>query len=384
MPASPSSLSDAFLGRSSVRDPERLLSVLASVPDPRAKRGIRHPVGSVLAVLTAAVSTGVTSLTAAGEWAADAPRAVLDALGVTGPAPSESTLRRVAEAVDATRLSSRIGLWLRSRADRRRAARSRVVIAVDGKTTRGARVADTTAPHLLAAFDHTTGVVLGQLQIDGKGSEISSFAPLLEGIDLAGTVVTADALHTQRAHVEYLARRGADWVFTVKGNQPTLLTALKTLPWEQVDVAFEQRQKQHGRLEWRSMKIVHVTAGLPFPGRPQAIQIIRRRKTGRGESWHREVVYAITSLTAERATPAEIAAILRRHWSIENELHWVRDVVFGEDASRVRTGNGPAVLAAIRNLLISLAHLTEHREIAAWLRANARRYSRTIDLLNTE
>lgn len=383
MPASPSSLSDAFAGRSTVREPERLLGVLGSIPDPRARRGIRHPLPSVLAVLVAAFSTGVTSLTAAAEWAADAPRSALDALGVRGPAPSEATLRRVAEAVDADDLAARIGVWLRSRADRRRAGKARVVIAVDGKTTRGARIADTTAPHLLAAFEHTTGVVLGQLDIGDKGSEISSFAPLLDGIDLAGVVVTADALHTQRAHIEYLTRRQADWVFTVKGNQPTLLAALKALPWSEVDVGFEQREKQHGRLEWRSMKVVEVTAGLPFPGRPKAIQIIRRRKARDGKTWHREIVYAITSLTAERAAPAEIAAILRRHWAIENELHWVRDVTFGEDASRVRTGTGPAVLATIRNLLISLAHLADTRQIAAWLRHNAHRYTRPIDLLNT-
>lgn len=383
MPASPSSLSDAFVGRSTVREPERLLALLGSVPDPRHRRGIRHPLPGVLAVLVAAFSTGVRSLTAAAEWAADAPTGALSVLGVAGPAPSEATLRRVAEAVDADHLAAKIGLWLRSRADRRRASRARVVIAVDGKTTRGARVADTTAPHLLTAFEHTTGVVLGQLDVGDKGSEISSFAPLLDGIDLTGTVVTADALHTQRAHIEYLTRRRADWVFTVKGNQPTLLTALKCLPWGEVDVAFEQREKDHGRLEWRSMKVVEVTAGLPFPGHPKAIQIVRRRKARDGKAWHREVIYAITSLTAERAAPAEIAGILRRHWAIENELHWVRDVTFGEDASRIRTGTGPAVLATIRNLLISLAHLAGTTEIAAWLRHNARRYSRPIGLLNT-
>ncbi len=230
MPAVPSSLIDAVVGGSTVRDPGRLFSALAGVPDPRKKRGVRFASVSILAVAVAAVAAGCRSFVAIGEWSADAPQQVLDVLGVAGPAPSEKTIRGLLNQTDATMLSAAIGRWLRPRADRRRAARSRTVIAVDGKTTRGARLAsvpDLAAPHLLAAFEHGTGVVLGQRQIDGKGSEIGEFAPLLDGIDIAGTVVTADALHTQRAHVEYLLSRNADCVLTVKGNQPTLLQALK-------------------------------------------------------------------------------------------------------------------------------------------------------------
>lgn len=137
MPAVPSSVIDAVVAGSSVREPERL-----------------------------------------GEWSADAPRDVLFQLGVTGPAPSEKTIRVQLSRTDDGVLSAAIGRWLRPRADRRRASLTRTVIAVDGKTTRGARVtsaADVAAPHLLAAFDHDTGVVLGQRQIDGKGSEIGEF-----------------------------------------------------------------------------------------------------------------------------------------------------------------------------------------------------------------
>lgn len=171
--------------------------------------------------------------------------------------------------------------------------------------------------------------------------------------------MTADALHTQNGHAEYLAGRGADWVFTVKGNRPKLRAELQALPWHEVDVAAETRGKGHGRLEWRSLKVVTVSRGIGFPHAAQAIQLIRRTRRPDSNSWHREVVYAITSLPAERVQGAELLTILRRHWAIENELHWVRDVTFGEDASRVRTGTGPAVMAAIRNLAISIAHLEE-------------------------
>lgn len=196
-------------------------------------------------------------------------------------------------------------------------------------------------------------------------------------------MVTADALHTQRGHIEYLTGRGADWVLTVKGNQPRLLAAVKQLPWDEVDVGAQSWDKAHGRAEWRTVKVVTVTPGLPFPGRPQAVQIIRRTRRLGAVKWHVEVVYAITSLTAEHATPAEIGRILRRHWSIENELHWVRDVTLGEDASHARTGRAPAVMAAIRNLVISLAHLHGATNIAAWLRSNSHNAHRAVAAINS-
>jgi hypothetical protein len=111
---------------------------------------------------------------------------------------------------------------------------------VDGKPVRGARGPDGRARHLLAVIDHQARVVLGQVEVDtkaeGKTSEITRFAPLLDTVDLTDVVVTADALHTQRGHVEYLASRGAHWVFTVKGNQPNLRTQLTGLPWREVEI----------------------------------------------------------------------------------------------------------------------------------------------------
>ena len=383
MPASPSSLADAVSGRSTVREHERLFALLRGVKDPRKLRGVRFGLAGLLAVAIAAVAAGATSFRAIGEWSRDMPEEVAGGFGIWGAPPSEKTIRVTLEAVDATRLSTLIGAWLRPRADRRRDGRARPVIAVDGKTTRGARNGEESAPHLLSALDHTTGAVLAQRQVDGKSNEISAFAPLLDPIDLTGAVVTADALHTQRAHVDYLAERGADWVFTVKGNQPKLLTAVKALPWREVEVAWDRREKAHGRLEWRTMKVVTVTPSLPFPGAVQAIQIIRRRRRPDSTAWTKETVYAITSLTAERAQPGEIASILRRHWAIENEVHWVRDVVFREDASRIRTNQGPAVMATIRNLILSLARLADIPSTATWTRHNARDPARAAAILNT-
>jgi predicted transposase YbfD/YdcC len=208
------------------------------------------------------------------------------------------------------------------------------------------------------------------------------FATLLDGVDLAGTVVTADALHAQRAHAEYLAgQRGAHYLITVKRNQPGLHAQLAALPWRQVPAAHDAREKGHGRAEWRTVKVTAVAAGLAFPHAAQAIQIIRRRRPLNGTKWSTETVDAITSLTATQARPAEFAAIIRGHWLIEDRLHWVRDMDWDEDRSQVRTGNGPRVMASLRNLAITVLRLTGQTSIAAALRYHARRPGRPLQTI---
>jgi predicted transposase YbfD/YdcC len=126
------------------------------------------------------------------------------------------------------------------------------VIAVDGKTLRGSGTAGARARHLLAALDHGHGVILGQVDVEARTNEIPMFATLLDRIDLAGAVITADALHAQPAHAEYLAgQRGAHYLITVKGNQPALRAQLAGLPWWQIPAAHDTREKGHGRAERR-------------------------------------------------------------------------------------------------------------------------------------
>lgn len=379
MPACPSSLLKVVAGRSAAPDRPGLVEALSGVSDPRDPRGIRYSLPPVLAAAAAAVLGGARSSEAISEWAHDVPYTVRARLELDETVPDESTFRRVLEAVDDAAFTGAVATWLGTRAGRRSGRR---LIAVDGKTTRGARIENVTTPHLLAALEHTTGVVLGQVQVDGKSNEITSFQPLLAPIDLKNAVVTADALHTQNAHAEYLHERGADWIFTVKGNRPKLLTELTGLPWKDVAIAASTKGKAHGRVEERALKVVTVSRGIGFPHAAQAIQLVRRTKRKKSARWHTEIVYAITSFTAERIQGAELLSILRRHWAIENELHWVRDVTFGEDASRIRTGTGPAMMAALRNLAISLARLAGAPNIAAWTRFNARNPARPVELLS--
>ncbi|MFW3470018.1 ISAs1 family transposase [Streptomyces microflavus] len=189
-----------------------LLERLAQVPDPRDPRGVRHAVAVVLTLTACAVLSGATSLLAVGEWIADAPPHVLQRLGVRlDPVlprklvPSEATVRRLLARIDGDALDRAVGGWL---ADRRPESTGLRCLSVDGKSLRGAAKAQGRRIHLLAAVEHTTGLVLAQLDIAEKTGEVTRFQPLLDTVaDLAATVVTSDALHTQREHAAYLLGR---------------------------------------------------------------------------------------------------------------------------------------------------------------------------------
>lgn len=164
-------------------------------------------------------------------------------------------------------------------------------------------------------------------------------------------MITVDALHAQRAHATYLVeQRGAHYLFTIKANQTKLAKQLQDLPWKKIPVIHRDDSAGHGRHEQRRVQVVSVN-NLLFPHARQVLRIQRRRRTPGTKRWRSETVYAITDLPAEQASAAEIAAWARGHWTVENSVHWVRDVTFGEDLSQVRTRNTPAVLAALRDLI---------------------------------
>lgn len=374
-----------------------LRSVLAGVVDPRKRRGIRHGLVVVLTAAVCAVAAGARSFVAVAEWVADVPAEVAAMLGTDGRCPSESTIRRLLGRVDADRFDAVIGGFVQGLCAGVAPVGRRRVLAVDGKTLRGSRRTGhggVTEPgrHLLAVIDQHTRVVLGQVNVEGKTNEITAFSPLLDtltgsaGSDLTGVVITADALHTQRGHVDDLHERGAHWVLTVKDNQPRLRRQLAGLPWAQVEQAHRSTATAHGRREIRTLKVVTIAGGIAFPHAAQAVQITRRSRpvsarTGERGRWRTETVYAITDLGPHQARPDELAAWIRGHWQIENGLHWVRDVTYAEDLSQVRTGVAPQVMASLRNLAISLHRLTGATNIAAALRHHARDPHRPLQLL---
>jgi predicted transposase YbfD/YdcC len=178
-----------------------------------------------------------------------------------------------------------------------------------------------------------------------KTNEVTRFQPLLDTVtDLAGVVVTADALHTQREHAEYLLGRDAHYIVIAKGNQKKLRKQLKALPWKDIPLQGRTRGVGHGRKEIRRTKVATVN-NLLFPGARQAVQI-KRRRTDRKTTI--TTVYAVTSLTAEQGSPAQLTKLIKDHWQVE-ALHHVRDTTFAEDASQLRTGNTPRAMATWRH-----------------------------------
>jgi predicted transposase YbfD/YdcC len=202
--------------------------------------------------------------------------------------------------------------------------------------------------------------------VDSKTNEITQFRPLLDRLDLAATVVAADALHTQREHADWLVtHKHAAYLLMVKANQPTLHQQLKALPWRDIPVSDETRDRGHGRVEFRRLQVTTV-AGLDFPHATHAIRITRRVRPLTGRRWRTVTVYAVTNLTATQASPARLADWIRGHWSIE-ALHHIRDTTFAEDASQTRTGTAARAMASLRNLAIGILHAHGHRNIAAAL-----------------
>jgi predicted transposase YbfD/YdcC len=353
---------------------------LEALPDPRSPRGRIYPLACLVAVAVCAfTAAGNDRFTAIGQWVRRAGQADLARLRapwdpLTGRyrAPDEKTIRVVLDRLDPRALTQallgrpdnrrgRSGLpsaSVRGYRARRAAQQAKMLardrlraVAVDGKTSRGARRADGTRVHLLGVAEHG-GHLLDHIEVGVKHNETSHFTELLDAMDLAGAVVTLDALHTVRANLNWLVTdKKAHYIAIVKRNQPLLHAQIKALPWRQIPAGGPARETGHGRAETRTLKTAHVNH-LAFPGARQAIKITRwRQDTSTGKT-SRQTVYAVTSLTSAHATAQDLARLVREHWSIEAHHH-VRDVTFTEDAATSRTGSGPVNLATIRAAIIA-------------------------------
>jgi hypothetical protein len=290
-----------------------LLEALGRVPDPRDPRGRRYPLAGVLAIAVCPVLAGARSYQAIAEWAGDARPALRARLGLPGAVPDLATIWRVLTTVDPVALDAAIGTWASAQLAVRCPPAGRVVLAVDGNTVRGARAAGGSAPHLLACLDHGTGVVLAQAAVDGKTNEIPMFAVLLgQAGDLGEVLVTADALHAQREHADWLHGRGAHYLVTVKANQPGLLRQLRSLPWKQVPAGHVSDGRGHGRIEKRIVKVVTVTcrraaAMLACPARRRML-MTRFRMAATGRSRTSSTGYATSPSARTPPSPAPAPA----------------------------------------------------------------------------
>jgi predicted transposase YbfD/YdcC len=340
----------------------------------------------MLAVAVCAVLAGACTFAAITDWVRDLDQPVWGRLGFTDRVPAATTVWRLLIRIDAEVLSRVLARWLRARATPVVVAgqRWRLVIAVDGKVVRGARLPDGRQVHLLSAYDTSTGIVLAQVRIAAKSNEIPAFTPLLRLVaaqlgSLKDVLVVADALHAQTGHAELLAAAGGHLMAAVKGNQPTLFAQLKALPWAQVPVGDQTRESGHGRTETRTVKAVTIKTpgGLGFPHAQQAVRITRTRTIKTKTT--RETAYLTVSLPATQAQPADLGTWARSEWHIENRVHYVRDVTLREDAHQARTGNGPAVFATLRNTSIGYHRGNGETNIA---RATRRANHRSHDLID--
>jgi predicted transposase YbfD/YdcC len=375
-----------------------LLAFLRLIPDPRDSRGLRHPLPAILALCVAAILSQNTTLADVLAWVHNAPQDMLAEVGarkVAGvyQAPAPDTVVDVLSRLDPDVVATVAGAFLTAWAQRRideglaaHAARSgrRGGLAIDGKALRGAVAADGLTPYVLGVAVHGTGTVVAEMGIGAKGNEIAAVRTLLRRLNsylnLREKVLTLDALHTVRKHATLIVRElGAHFVLPVKTNRRKLYAILNAQPWTGTP-DHETTETGHGRDERRTIEV------LPAPQEiidlfEHTVQIAlverhvtRTERVRRNDNWEKRtvtsgvVVFLVTSLSAEQASPADLADYLRDHWTIENRSHWVRDATLGEDDSRVRTGGRPRLLTTLRNLALGLLRAAGMNDISAAIR----------------
>lgn len=361
-----------------------LLEALSAVPDPRKARGKQYSWVLLLTLVSSALGSGERSGHGIATWVAEHAAALLVWLRPErARLPSESTLRRALRQVDVVALEQHVAHYTGSIAV---AAEPHTAVisqqgeilqgqALDGKAVRGA-CAHGQPTHLVALVQHTSAVTLAQVAVEQKRNEISVAPGLLQGRAGPGTVTTMDALLTQRALAEQIEQQGGYYVMVVKRNQRRLYEDL-TMFFQLGAIAADHEQsdwvqtvtKRHGRLEIRTLECS--TAGAEYLVWPGIAQIMRRTcertilKTGKHSV---EVSYGLTNLGFDEAQAAQLEALWRGHWTIENRKHYVRDVTLGEDHGQAYCGSTPQALASLRNALIDLMRQQGWNNIADALR----------------
>lgn len=396
---------------------DTLAAVFAQIPDHRRAHLRVHSLVAVLQFAVVALLCGSRSLYAMAQWGRDrledAP-VLLEELGLkSGRTPSVATLHRVFRRLDVAVFEQALGAWLG-----RTGIAPDEPVGVDGKTVRGVKGEGIPGAHLVTVYALRASAVLAQIRAETKGAELPATKEALAAVPLAGRVVMGDALQTQREVCEQITSNGGDYFFPVKGNQPTLLADLAaafapllpgsqewgsepTLPawmvadWKERGVTFTRAYQQsgkdsHGRGERRELWVLADPEVAAYAGSAgtvgeawPALQQICWYRQERREKEKRTVEggYAITSLGASKAAAPRLLKLKRQYWGIENRLHWVRDVTFGEDASTVRSGAAPQVGAALRNLAIYLLRGTGATNIAAALRTYGSRPRAAVSLV---
>lgn len=376
-----------------------LMTTLQHIPDPRKARGQRYTWPLLLALVCAGVASGQLTAHAIAHWVSlHAQQLQASLQSESSGVPSESTLRRVLRLIDIQKLEDHLTRFADHLTAQVTPTDSSQEAsgphwqgqAIDGKAVRGAQTHGQKL-HLVSLVRHDDAMVLAQVKVDDKSNEITAVPRLLMNRDLTSIVITMDALLTQRNLAQQIVDQGGHYLLIVKENQGNLYRAIELLfnkpPWLKHERAkMYQRcrtfDKGHGRFETRVLESSPALSNyLDWPG---VGQVLRRtcerviRKTGKIS---RETTYAITSLGPEQAKVIQLETLWRGHWTIENRVHWVRDVTLGEDACQIHTTQAPQVLAALRNAILNVLRSRGWVNMADAFRYHAASVSHALELI---
>lgn len=337
--------------------PLPLLAVFADLPDPRRETGNKlHALADILVIATCAVIGGADSWESIAEYGRTKQAFFARFLPLAHGIPSADTFARVFAKLDPTAFAAGFGRWMAAAC----ATAGLVPVAIDGKSVRGSKKATATGClHLVSAWASDNRLTLGQVSVADGSHEIAAIPELLAMLDLTGAIVTLDAAGCQTAIARQIREQGGDYLLAVKGNQPGLRAAVERAFADAVaadfaGVAYDQHESVadgHGRREERYVTVIHDPPGLPagWPDATAVVQVNREREVN-GTNVSTTHYY----VASHRGAAQELGDFVRGHWGIENGLHWVLDVVFREDDSRVRAGHAGANLAMIRKVAVSL------------------------------
>jgi predicted transposase YbfD/YdcC len=332
-----------------------LITILEEVPDPRVQSTVDHDLSDLLTIALCTILCGGDSFYDMEEFGEVRLPWLKTFLRLRHGAPKHDTYNRVFQALDPEKFGDCLSRWTQSV----RTVLGGEVVALDGKSVRRALNQGEDMRVIVSAWATESGLLLGQRKVRNKSNEITAVPELLRSLELAGCIVTADALHCQKNIAKEIIEADADFVLALKGNQGTAYDEVKTFLDDAIErkdaslVYQETLEKSHGRLEtrryWQTEQIGWFADRAQWEGL-RSVGVVEARREIKGKvSVERR--YYLSSLSADAA---KFARAVRGHWGVENQLHWVLDVVFGEDQSRARTGNAAENLAATRRLAINL------------------------------
>ena len=326
----------------------------SSIEDPRINRQKKHQLQDIFFISICAMICGADNWVAVEEFGLAKEQWFTELLGLAHGIPSHDTFGGVYAAIDSDHFSDCFSRWVADLAN----ITAGEVIAIDGKCLRRSvdKASKKAAIHMVSAWAQQNNLVLGQVKVDDKSNEITAIPKLLARLDIAGAVITIDAMGCQKKIAEQIIRQGADYVFSLKGNQGNLHDDVKTFFTSSLSpaVASVSYEGDHGRIETRAIRATANIAWLQerhdWNSLQSIIAVTAKREIG--DKVTEETRYFISSLDAN--DPKRLERVVRAHWAIENNLHWVLDIAFDEDSNRTRKGHSAANLAVIRHIALNL------------------------------